>query len=93
MWVHFGGTLYSMCDPFYMFILLEKLKKDHIIWDRAATVEFVKPGKGTVTAVLKFQKRQLKVSKKRHFSNLSQTTCLELKLWTLKIRLLHGLKR
>ena len=25
--VHFGGSLYSMCDPFYMFILLEHLKE------------------------------------------------------------------
>ena len=56
---HFGGTLYSMCDPFYMFILLEKLKKDHIIWDRAATVEFVKPGKGTVTAVFEISKKTI----------------------------------
>ena len=25
---HFGGSLYSMCDPFYMFILMEHLGKD-----------------------------------------------------------------
>ena len=30
---HFGGSLYSMCDPFYMFILLHHLP-GHTIWDK-----------------------------------------------------------
>lgn len=51
--VHFGGSLYSMCDPFFMFMLLNHLKRDHIVWDQAAEIEFVKPGKGTVTAHFK----------------------------------------
>ncbi len=49
--VHFGGSLYSMCDPFYMWILMENLGSDYIIWDKAATIEFLKPGTGTVRAV------------------------------------------
>lgn len=47
---HFGGSLYSMCDPFFMFILIENLGPDYIVWDKAAAIEFLKPGKGTVTA-------------------------------------------
>ena len=47
---HFGGNLYSMCDPWYMFILLEHLGSDFIVWDKAAEIEFITPGKGTVTA-------------------------------------------
>lgn len=47
---HFGGSLYSMCDPFFMFILIENLGPDYIVWDKAATVRFKKPGKGTVRA-------------------------------------------
>ncbi len=27
---HFGGSLYSMCDPFYMFLLLENLGTDYV---------------------------------------------------------------
>lgn len=49
-----------MCDPFYMFILLEKLKKDHIIWDKAAEIEFVRPGKGTVTAIFEISEETIK---------------------------------
>jgi hypothetical protein len=46
---HFGGSLYTMCDP-YMLILFEKLGRDYIVWDKAATIRFRRPGKGTVRA-------------------------------------------
>lgn len=39
---HFGGSLYSMCDPFFVFLLAQQLGKDHIIWDKSAEIEFVK---------------------------------------------------
>lgn len=45
---HFGGSLYSMCDPFYMFMLFHHLGRDFIVWDKAASIEFVKPGRGAV---------------------------------------------
>jgi len=48
---HFGGSLYSMCDPFFMLILMHQLGPDYIVWDKAATIRFKKPGKGTVKAV------------------------------------------
>ena len=46
----FGGSLYTMCDPFYMLILVEQLGRDYIVWDKAATIRFRRPGKGTVHA-------------------------------------------
>ncbi|TGL44454.1 DUF4442 domain-containing protein [Leptospira perdikensis] len=48
--VHFGGSLYSMCDPFFMLILLERLGSDYIVWDKAGNMIFVKPGMGKVIA-------------------------------------------
>jgi len=48
---HFGGSLYSMCDPFYMLMLINILGRDYIVWDKAATIRFKKPGKGLVKAV------------------------------------------
>ena len=47
---HFGGSLYSMCDPFFMFILLHHLGKEHVVWDQSAKIDFIKPGKETVYA-------------------------------------------
>ena len=48
--VHFGGSLFAMTDPFWMMLLLQHLGKDHVVWDKAAEVEFVKPGTGEVRA-------------------------------------------
>ena len=48
---HFGGSLYTMCDPFFMLILLNNLGPDYIVWDKAATIRFKKPGTGTVKAI------------------------------------------
>ena len=48
---HFGGSLYSMCDPFFMFILMQNLGNGYIVWDRRAEIEFLRPGVGRVTAV------------------------------------------
>ena len=56
---HFGGSLYSMTDPFYMFILLEHLKKDHIIWDKSADIEFLRPAKGEVKAIFEINESDL----------------------------------
>jgi hypothetical protein len=39
-----------MTDPFVMLMLIENLGKDYIVWDKAATIRFRKPGKGLVRA-------------------------------------------
>ncbi|MGE7992285.1 DUF4442 domain-containing protein [Pseudomonas sp. NPDC089554] len=46
----FGGSLYSMVDPFYMLLLIEQLGRDYIVWDKAASIDFIAPGKGAVFA-------------------------------------------
>ncbi|MFZ5819759.1 MAG: YiiD C-terminal domain-containing protein [Chloroflexota bacterium] len=48
--VHFGGSLYAMCDPWFMLILMRALGEDYIVWDKAAGIRFVNPGRGTVRA-------------------------------------------
>ena len=47
---HFGGNLFAMTDPFWMLILLHQLGKDYVVWDKAATIEFLAPGRGDVYA-------------------------------------------
>lgn len=46
----FGGSLYSMCDPHFLFIVAKNLGPDYIVWDKAATIDFVRPGRGAVRA-------------------------------------------
>ena len=31
---HYGGSLYSMADPFYMLMLIANLGREYIVWDR-----------------------------------------------------------
>lgn len=69
--VHFGGSLYSMCDPFFMLILLERLGSDYIVWDKAGNMIFVKPGMGKVIAEFRISdseieriKEEIEVKKK-----------------------------
>ena len=56
---HYGGSLYSMCDPFYMLMLIKNLGPEYIVWDKAASIRFRKPGKGTVRAELRLTDAQL----------------------------------
>jgi acyl-coenzyme A thioesterase PaaI-like protein len=46
----FGGSLYSMCDSFFMLILVEALGRGYIVWDKQASIRFRRPGRGTVRA-------------------------------------------
>lgn len=50
MGTQFGGSLYAMVDPWYMLMLIKNLGKDYIVWDKAATINFKKPGRGKVSA-------------------------------------------
>jgi len=50
MGTQFGGSLYAMVDPWYMLMLIKNLGNDYIVWDKAATINFRKPGKGKVIA-------------------------------------------
>lgn len=52
---HFGGSLFAMTDPFWMIMIKECLGRDYYVWDRAAEIEFVKPGKGTVHAEFRLE--------------------------------------
>ena len=48
--VHFGGSLFSMADPFLMLMYIKGLGPDYIVWDHSASIRFVRPGRGTVSA-------------------------------------------
>jgi hypothetical protein len=56
---HYGGSLYSMTDPFYMLMLISNLSSEYIVWDKAAHIRFRKPGKGKVRAEFRLTDAQL----------------------------------
>src|SRR5579862_2837580 len=56
---HYGGSLYSMTDPFYMLMLIENLGREYIVWDKSASIRFRKPGKGKVVASFRLSEEQI----------------------------------
>jgi len=55
----FGGSLFAMTDAFYMLMLMANLGRDYIVWDKAATIRYRKPGRGTVRAEFRLSDAQL----------------------------------
>ncbi len=71
---HFGGSLYAMCDPFFILILHRNLGNDYIYWDKAAHIEYLKPAKGHVTAMFEISpeaiesiKNEMEFEKRKSF--------------------------
>jgi acyl-coenzyme A thioesterase PaaI-like protein len=46
----FGGSLYGSVDPMYMILLIKILGPGYTVWDKAATIRFVKPGRSRLYA-------------------------------------------
>jgi len=46
----FGGSLYSMTDPFFAIMLMHNLGDRYLVWDKSGSIEYVAPGRGTVHA-------------------------------------------
>ena len=47
---HFGGSLYSMTDPFLMLMLLHALGDGYRVWDKSGSIDYIAPGRGRVWA-------------------------------------------
>jgi acyl-coenzyme A thioesterase PaaI-like protein len=59
----FGGSLYSMVDPFYMIMLLHQLGSSYVVWDKSSHIEFVAPGTGKVTTRMKISNTESAIIK------------------------------
>jgi hypothetical protein len=46
----FGGSMFMMTDPFFMVMFLQNLGRDYIVWDKVASIRYLKPGRTHVTA-------------------------------------------
>lgn len=48
---HYGGSLFSMTDPWYGLMLLKNLgDRDYMVWTKNASIDYLSPGKGRVQA-------------------------------------------
>jgi acyl-coenzyme A thioesterase PaaI-like protein len=46
----FGGSLFTLMDPFYPLLLQHHLGRGYIIWTKSAVVEFLSPGRSVARA-------------------------------------------
>jgi acyl-coenzyme A thioesterase PaaI-like protein len=56
---HFGGSLFAMTDPFHMIILMEALGPDYVVWDQKSTIEYLKPGRKSVSATFSIPEERI----------------------------------
>ncbi|RKG31325.1 DUF4442 domain-containing protein [Acinetobacter tianfuensis] len=78
--VHFGGSLYSMVDPFYMLLLMHHLGSKYIVWDKAASIQFLSPGRGTVYTDIRLDFQEVE-----HIKSLADNYSPVLRNYTLNI--------
>lgn len=46
----FGGSMYAAVDPIYAVMLMKNLGHEYEVWDKAAKIDFEKPGRETLYA-------------------------------------------
>jgi len=46
----FGGSMSAMTDPYFFMLVMHQLGGDYVVWDTRGEIEFLKPGRGVLTA-------------------------------------------
>lgn len=46
----YGGSMYGAVDPIYMLMLIKTLGPEYVVWDKAAAIQFKRPGRTTLFA-------------------------------------------
>ncbi|GAA3766692.1 hotdog fold domain-containing protein [Microbacterium kribbense] len=46
----FGGSMSAMTDPYFFMLVAHQLGRDYVVWDTKGEIDFVKPGRGVLTA-------------------------------------------
>jgi acyl-coenzyme A thioesterase PaaI-like protein len=55
----FGGSLYASVDPMYMIMLMKLLGPQYVVWDKAASIRFRKPGRTTLRATFRIDETEV----------------------------------
>ena len=59
----FGGSMYGTVDPVYMIMLLKILGQGYVVWDKAASIRFRKPGRSTLFATFTIDDAEIEAIK------------------------------
>lgn len=55
----YGGSMFAATDPIYMIMLMRNLGPGYEVWDRAASIRFRRPGRGTLRATFRIDQHEL----------------------------------
>lgn len=78
---HFGGSLYAMVDPHLMILLKVRLGPEYVVWDRSASIEFLRPGRSTVHATIRVTDSEVE-----DIRRATRDGAKHLPEWTLEVR-------
>jgi acyl-coenzyme A thioesterase PaaI-like protein len=76
--IQYGGSIFSMTDPFYMTMLMMNLGDGYRVLDKSAHISYLKPGKTELVAEYKLTQAQIDDIKK-------QVDTLGKFEWTVKV--------
>lgn len=55
----YGGSMYGAVDPIYMIMLMKILGPGYVVWDKAASIRFRRPGKSTLFATFRLDEAEI----------------------------------
>ncbi|WP_460003261.1 DUF4442 domain-containing protein [Microbacterium xylanilyticum] len=55
----FGGSMQAMTDPYFFMLVMHQLGRDYVVWDTRGEIEFLKPGRGVLTARFEVPKERV----------------------------------
>lgn len=55
----FGGSMYGAVDPVYMVMLIKALGPGYVVWDKAASIRFRRPGREQLYATFRITEEDL----------------------------------
>ncbi len=61
----FGGSMSAMTDPYFFMLVRHQLGSDHVVWDTRGEIEFVKPGRGVLTARFEVPRERVEELRRR----------------------------
>jgi acyl-coenzyme A thioesterase PaaI-like protein len=60
----FGGSMYGAVDPILMLMLIKNLGPAYVVWDKAASIRFLRPGRSTLR--VRFEVNEAELDAIRH---------------------------
>ena len=78
----FGGSLYGAVDPVYMIMLIKILGHGYVVWDKAATIRFRRPGRSTLYARFLLDEDEIRAIRELAEKPRRSTASIESTSWT-----------